>query len=174
VDVVHDRILGTLRVLRIRWALVLYIVAQFHAGDGSGQAAANLTYGSSSRWCTPARCSAATSPTASSATSVPSCWGRLHGGRPVLISVPNQDIFKLGLATIIVGNGMFKPNISTMVGKLYDRRSTPRPASPSSTWASTWARWLPCLLTEWLAERSSAPAACRRTRWCSWHPASAC
>ncbi|MEG0886471.1 MAG: MFS transporter, partial [Janthinobacterium sp.] len=30
----------------VRWALVLYIVAQFHAGDGSGQAAANLTYGS--------------------------------------------------------------------------------------------------------------------------------
>jgi POT family proton-dependent oligopeptide transporter len=29
------------------------------------------------------------------------------------------DTFKLGLATIIVGNGLFKPNISTMVGKLY-------------------------------------------------------
>src|SRR4249920_3617879 len=30
----------------IRWALVLYIVAQFHGGNASGQAAANLTYGS--------------------------------------------------------------------------------------------------------------------------------
>ena len=30
----------------IRWALVLYIVAQFHGGDQSGQAQANLTYGS--------------------------------------------------------------------------------------------------------------------------------
>ena len=30
----------------IRWALVLYIVAQFHGGDQSGQADANLTYGS--------------------------------------------------------------------------------------------------------------------------------
>ena len=30
----------------IRWALVLYIVAQFHGGDSSGQAPANLTYGS--------------------------------------------------------------------------------------------------------------------------------
>ncbi|MBT8071221.1 MAG: MFS transporter, partial [Gammaproteobacteria bacterium] len=30
----------------IRWALVLYIVAQFYAGDQSGQADANLTYGS--------------------------------------------------------------------------------------------------------------------------------
>src|SRR5512135_497833 len=30
----------------IRWALVLYIVAQFYGGDQSGQADANLTYGS--------------------------------------------------------------------------------------------------------------------------------
>ena len=30
----------------IRWALVLYIVAQFHGGDPSGEAPANLTYGS--------------------------------------------------------------------------------------------------------------------------------
>ena len=30
----------------IRWALVLYIVAQFHGGQASSQANANLTYGS--------------------------------------------------------------------------------------------------------------------------------
>lgn len=36
-----------------------------------------------------------------------------------MISLPQEHIFKLGLATIIVGNGLFKPNISTMVGKLY-------------------------------------------------------
>src|SRR3989304_8586735 len=30
----------------IRWALVLYIVAQFHGGSPTGQAEANLTYGS--------------------------------------------------------------------------------------------------------------------------------
>jgi POT family proton-dependent oligopeptide transporter len=30
----------------IRWALVLYIVAQFYGGSGVGQADANLTYGS--------------------------------------------------------------------------------------------------------------------------------
>ena len=43
-----------------------------------------------------------------------------------MIMVPNQSIFLLGLATIIVGNGLFKPNISTQVGQLYtqsdDRR----------------------------------------------------
>ncbi|UUZ49100.1 MFS transporter [Massilia sp. B-10] len=42
------------------------------------------------------------------------------------ISFPDKDIFKLGLATIIVGNGMFKPNISTMVGKLYALNDTRR------------------------------------------------
>ena len=31
-----------------------------------------------------------------------------------------KRLFKLGLATIVVGNGMFKPIISTVVGKLYD------------------------------------------------------
>jgi proton-dependent oligopeptide transporter, POT family len=35
------------------------------------------------------------------------------------IMLPNPVLFKFGLATIIVGNGMFKPNISTTVGKLY-------------------------------------------------------
>ena len=30
----------------IRWALVLYIVAQFHGGSATGQSEANLTYGS--------------------------------------------------------------------------------------------------------------------------------
>jgi POT family proton-dependent oligopeptide transporter len=35
------------------------------------------------------------------------------------ITFPDPNVFKLGLATIIVGNGMFKPNISAMVGQLY-------------------------------------------------------
>jgi POT family proton-dependent oligopeptide transporter len=36
-----------------------------------------------------------------------------------MIAMPNEQVFKFGLATIIAGNGLFKPNISTMVGKLY-------------------------------------------------------
>ncbi|WP_317204244.1 oligopeptide:H+ symporter, partial [Janthinobacterium sp.] len=111
----------------IRWALVLYIVAQFHGGDASGQAVANLTYGSYLALV---------------------YAGALFGGyiadriigyqRSILIgacfmavglfaiSIPNPEVFKLGLATIIVGNGMFKPNISTMVGKLYSTGDTRR------------------------------------------------
>ncbi len=104
----------------IRWALVLYIVAQFHGGDASGQAPANLTYGSYLALV---------------------YAGAIFGGyvadkvigyqRSILvgavfmaaglfaITIPDPRIFEIGLATIIVGNGLFKPNISTMVGKLY-------------------------------------------------------
>ncbi|MFD0738931.1 peptide MFS transporter [Lysobacter koreensis] len=104
----------------IRWALVLYIVAQFHGGNASGQADANLTYGSYLALV---------------------YAGAIFGGyiadkvigyqRSILlgavfmaaglfaIMLPDPNVFKLGLATIIVGNGLFKPNISTMVGKLY-------------------------------------------------------
>jgi POT family proton-dependent oligopeptide transporter len=111
----------------IRWALVLYIVAQFYAGSGTGQADANLTYGSYLALV---------------------YAGAVFGGyvadrvigyqRSILIgavfmaaglfaiTIPDPDIFKMGLATIIVGNGMFKPNISTMVGKLYALNDTRR------------------------------------------------
>jgi len=104
----------------IRWALVLYIVAQFHEGSAVGQAEANLTYGSYLALV---------------------YAGAVFGGyiadrvigyqRAILvgaafmviglfaITYPDPAVFKIGLATIIVGNGMFKPNISTMVGQLY-------------------------------------------------------
>ena len=104
----------------IRWALVLYIVAQFHGGDASGQQPAGLVYGSYLALV---------------------YAGAIFGGyvadryigyqRSILIgavimaaglfmiAVPSENIFKLGLATIIVGNGMFKPIISTLVGKIY-------------------------------------------------------
>jgi POT family proton-dependent oligopeptide transporter len=111
----------------IRWALVLYIVTQFFGGDAAGQASANLTYGSFLALV---------------------YAGALFGGyiadrvigyqRSILIgaafsavglfmvAVPNHNVFELGLATLIVGNGLFKPNISTMVGKLYTLADTRR------------------------------------------------
>ena len=104
----------------IRWALVLYVVAQFHGGSATGQADANLTYGSYLALV---------------------YAGAIFGGyiadkvlgyqRSILtgavfmaiglflISLPDPRVFKFGLATIVVGNGMFKPIISTLVGKLY-------------------------------------------------------
>ncbi len=105
----------------IRWALVLYVVAQFYAGDSAGQAHAGLLYGSF----------------------LALIYGVVvFGGyvadhhigyqRAILmgavfmaagffaLAVPDEGVFRLGLALIIVGSGLFKPNISTIVGHLYD------------------------------------------------------
>ena len=104
----------------IRWAMVLYVVAQFHGGDASGEKPANELYG---------------------AYLALVYAGAIFGGyvadkligfqRSILLGAvimatglfllasPTESMFKLGLATIIVGNGLFKPIISTIVGKLY-------------------------------------------------------
>ncbi|MDH5432834.1 MAG: peptide MFS transporter [Gammaproteobacteria bacterium] len=111
----------------MRWALTLYIVAQFFDGDSTGEAYANRMYGSYLALVY--------------ATAI---FGGYIADRVIgyqrsillgavvmaaglfMITIEVQSIFILGLATIIVGNGLFKPNISTMVGQLYgpndDRR----------------------------------------------------
>ncbi|MFP5393483.1 MAG: peptide MFS transporter, partial [Gammaproteobacteria bacterium] len=111
----------------IRWALVLYVVSQFYGGDSAGEQPAGLIYGSYLALV---------------------YAGAVFGGyvadrvigyqRSILvgavfmaaglfaITFPDPDVFKLGLATIVVGNGLFKPNISTMVGKLYSVSDTRR------------------------------------------------
>ncbi|MBP6715540.1 MAG: MFS transporter [Acidobacteria bacterium] len=104
----------------IRWALVLYIVAQFHGGAASGQADANLTYGSYL-----ALVYAAAIFGGYVADKIIGYQRSILTGAVFMaaglfmISLPDANLFKLGLATIVVGNGMFKPNISTIVGRLY-------------------------------------------------------
>ena len=104
----------------IRWAMVLYVVAQFYDGQGSGEKPASELYG---------------------AYLALVYAGAIFGGyvadkligyqRSILLgaaimatglfmlALPSEHLFKLGLATVIVGNGLFKPIISTLVGKLY-------------------------------------------------------
>ncbi len=104
----------------MRWALTLYIVAQFFDGNPAGEAPAGRLYG---------------------AYLALVYAGAIFGGyvadkligyqRSILlgavimaaglfmVALPNETIFKFGLATIIVGTGLFKPIISTLVGKLY-------------------------------------------------------
>jgi len=104
----------------MRWALTLYIVAQFFDGNPAGEAPAGRLYG---------------------AYLALVYAGAIFGGyvadkligyqRSILlgavimaaglfmVALPNEQVFKFGLATIIVGNGLFKPIISTLVGKLY-------------------------------------------------------
>jgi len=104
----------------MRWALTLYIVAQFFGGDASGQAYASRTYG------------AFLALVYATAIFGGYVADRIIGyQRSILlgalvsalgyftIMVPSQGMFLLGLATIIVGNGLFKPNISAQVGQLY-------------------------------------------------------
>lgn len=138
----------------IRWALVLYIVAQFHGGADAGQADANRTYG---------------------AYLALVYAGAIFGGyiadrvigyqRSILtgavfmsaglfmISIPDPVIFKLGLATIVVGNGMFKPNISTQVGKLYSMGDERRDSGFTIFYMGINAgAFLAPLFTGWLAD----------------------
>src|SRR5690349_13961774 len=104
----------------IRWALTLYIVAQFYDGDPSGQQPAGLIYGSYL-----ALVYASAILGGYVADKYVGYQRSILIGAVVmsiglfLIAVPNEEIFKLGLATIVVGNGLFKPIISTVVGKLY-------------------------------------------------------
>jgi POT family proton-dependent oligopeptide transporter len=131
----------------IRWALVLYIVAQFHGGNQSGQADANLTYGSYLALV---------------------YAGAIFGGyiadkiigyqRSILIgavfmaaglfmiTIPVPVLFKFGLATII---------------RFF-------------TWASTWVHLSHRSLPAGLRPRCLAPTPHLRTSTCSARPESAC
>jgi POT family proton-dependent oligopeptide transporter len=139
----------------IRWALVLYIVATFYGGEGSGEKPAGQLYG--------AYLSLVYA-------------GAIFGGyvadrvlgyqRSILlgavimaaglfmITLPNPDVFRLGLATIIAGNGLFKPNISTMVGKLYSPTDERRDSGFTIFYMGiNLGAMIAPLLTGWLAER---------------------
>jgi POT family proton-dependent oligopeptide transporter len=139
----------------IRWALVLYIVAQFHAGAATGEASANQTYGAYL-----ALVYAAAIFGGYVADKIIGYQRSILVGAIImaaglfLIAMPDENVFKLGLATIIAGNGLFKPNISTMVGKLY----TPGDARRDSGFTLFYmginlGAMLAPLLTGWLAER---------------------
>jgi POT family proton-dependent oligopeptide transporter len=104
----------------MRWALTLYIVAQFFHGDAAGQGYASRTYGAYL-----ALVYAAAVFGGYVADKVIGYQRSILLGAAVMaaglfmIMWPSQPMFLLGLATVIVGNGLFKPNISSMVGQLY-------------------------------------------------------
>ncbi len=104
----------------IRWALVLYIVAQFHGGSATGQADANLTYGSYLALVYAAAILGGYVADKYLGHQRSILVGAVFMAAGLfLIALPDPRIFKLGLATIVCGNGMFKPIISTLVGRLY-------------------------------------------------------
>lgn len=104
----------------MRWALTLYIVQQFFNGDPAGQGDASRTYGA---YLALVYATAIFGGYVADRMigyqrsillgAVITCIGLLA------VAVPNEQLFLLGLALVIVGNGLFKPIISTLVGKLY-------------------------------------------------------
>jgi POT family proton-dependent oligopeptide transporter len=139
----------------IRWALVLYIVAQFHGGASTGEAEANLTYGSYL-----ALVYAVAIFGGYVADKVIGYQRSILMGAVFMaaglfmITLPDPTIFKLGLATIVVGNGLFKPNISTIVGKCYAAGDERRDSGFTIFYMGINAgAFLSPVLTSWLADQ---------------------
>ncbi|WP_146908233.1 peptide MFS transporter [Arenimonas daejeonensis] len=139
----------------MRWALALYIVAQFYEGDSAGEAPASRLYGAYL-----ALVYAAALFGGYVADKIIGYQRSILLGAVVMaiglfmIVVPNELVFKLGLATIIAGNGLFKPNISTMVGQLYTSGDTRRDAGFTLFYMGINAgAFIAPILTGWLAER---------------------
>lgn len=104
----------------MRWALTLYIVAEFFAGDKVGEASASRTYGAylALVYATAVFGGYVADKIIGYQRSI--LLGALAMAAGLfMIMVPNHAVFMLGLSTVIVGNGLFKPNISSMVGQLY-------------------------------------------------------
>lgn len=60
-----------------------------------------------------------------------------------VMAIPVKESFFIGMGIMIVGNGYFKPNISTIVGGLYKENDGRRDAGFSFfIWASMWAQRL--------------------------------
>ncbi len=138
----------------MRWALTLYIVAEFFAGDATGEKSASELYG------------AYLALVYAAAIFGGYVADRLIGyqrsilmGAAImaaglfLISFPNESVFKLGLATIIVGNGLFKPIISTLIGQLYRSDDARRDSGFTIFYMGiNMGAFVAPILTGWLAE----------------------
>jgi POT family proton-dependent oligopeptide transporter len=60
----------------------------------------------------------------------------------ILLAVRSVPVMYSALLCLVVGNGLFKPNVSTIVGNLYPKggATCATALTTSSTWVSTWAR----------------------------------
>jgi len=104
----------------MRWALTLYIVAQFFNGSATGEAYANRTYGAYLALVYAAGLFGGFIADRLIGHQRSILTGAVVMGAGLFVMmIPNQQVFLLGLALVIIGNGLFKPNISTMVGELY-------------------------------------------------------
>jgi len=137
----------------IRWALTLYIVAQFFNGEASGQSFASNTYG--------AYLALVYASAIFGGYVADKIIGSQHsilvgalimGAGFFMIMLPDQNMFMVGLATVIVGNGLFKPNISNLVGKIYSEGDPRRDRGFSIFYMGINAgAMVSPIITQWLA-----------------------
>jgi POT family proton-dependent oligopeptide transporter len=139
----------------MRWALVLYIVAQFYSGDATGEAPASELYGAYL-----ALVYAAAIFGGYVADKLIGYQRSILLGAVIMaaglfmIMAPSEQMLKLGLATVIVGNGLFKPIISTMVGKLYATSDGRRDSGFTIFYMGiNLGAFIAPILTGWLAEK---------------------
>ncbi|MGH8113732.1 MAG: peptide MFS transporter [Rhodanobacteraceae bacterium] len=142
----------------VSWALALYIVQQFYHGSPSGQAWASGIFGAYTALIY--------------GTGIFGGWvaDKIIGyQRTILLGalvmaaglfvlmLPQRPMLLLGLALVIVGDGLFKPNISTMVGQLYGRDDPRRDRGFTLFYMGINAGALAApLLTGWMAAHFSA------------------
>ncbi|PXV57303.1 proton-dependent oligopeptide transporter, POT family [Dyella jiangningensis] len=104
----------------VSWALALYIVAHFFNGDPAGEAWASKIYGAYT-----ALIYATSIFGGFVADKVIGYQRSILIGALVMavglfvVMLPGKEVFLFGLAMVVVGNGLFKPNVSSMVGQLY-------------------------------------------------------
>ncbi len=104
----------------MRWMLTLYVVAQFFGGDPAGESTASSTYGAYL-----ALVYATSILGGFAADRILGYQRAVMMGAVVIATglfmllLPSLTAFNWALAVIVVGNGLFKPNISSMVGRLY-------------------------------------------------------
>ncbi len=137
----------------MRWALTLYIVAQFFDGDKSGQQWASNTYG--------AYLALVYASAIFGGYVADKVIGYQHsilvgaiimGSGLFIIMLPDQNLFMIGLSAVIVGNGLFKPVISTLVGKVYSQTDVRRDRGFSIFYMGINAgAMISPIITQWLA-----------------------
>ena len=108
-------------VYSVSWALALYIVAQFYHGDASGQHWASQIYGAYTAliYATGIFGGYIADRVIGYQRSIMLGAVVFAVGLFTVMFFPTKDAMLLGLAMVIVGDGLFKPNISSMVGQLY-------------------------------------------------------
>ena len=137
----------------MRWALTLYIVAQFYSGSGTGEAPAGRIYGSylALVYASGLLGGYAADRLIGYQRSI-LLGAVIMGSGLFVMMIPSMDVFELGLSLVIVGNGLFKPNISTMVGQLYAQNDFRRDAGFTIFYMGINAgSFISPLLTGWLA-----------------------